>query len=556
MAHGKQLHDLQDQLLRQPNRTLLEANEAIQKLLFKAQVNVNEITGEQDPVVKLIDFANPENNQFHAINQFRIDTPGCVKQFIIPDIVLFVNGIPLAVVECKKGGPTCANPMNEAFEQLQRYMNQRKATHQQGLKEGEPRLFHLALFLIRTCGLEADFGTITSSIEHFFPWKTQWPDDDKLADGMNPQQQLISGMLNKQNLLHILRTSSVFMDTNSGPRIKVVCRYQQFRAAGKICDRLRNGKTPAEKSGVVWHTQGSGKSLTMVSVARMMRASKDLNDFKIVLVNDRIDLEAQLSKTATLIGGFVNIIENTSALCRELSPDSSDINMVMVHKFQRREESLSLKVAEALGTYQAMPSGRSFGVVNDSKHIILMIDEAHRTQGSDLGDNIFEAFPNAVRIAFTGTPLITERHGEKKTHKRFGQYIDIYRLMDAVKDGATLQILYEGKTVDAALNDKHGFETAFEDLFKDRSEEELLAIKKKYGATGDILEAEQRIKAIAADMVDHYISHILPNAFKAQVVCHSKLAAVRYQAAIQIALQKRLTKEKAAAQPNLNLIKK
>jgi len=552
----KQLHDLQDQLLRQPNRTLLEANEAIQKLLFKAQVNVNEITGEQDPVVKLIDFANPENNQFHAINQFRIDTPGCVKQFIIPDIVLFVNGIPLAVVECKKGGPTCANPMNEAFEQLQRYMNQRKATHQQGLKEGEPRLFHLALFLIRTCGLEADFGTITSSIEHFFPWKTQWPDDDKLADGMNPQQQLISGMLNKQNLLHILRTSSVFMDTNSGPRIKVVCRYQQFRAAGKICDRLRNGKTPAEKSGVVWHTQGSGKSLTMVSVARMMRASKDLNDFKIVLVNDRIDLEAQLSKTATLIGGFVNIIENTSALCRELSPDSSDINMVMVHKFQRREESLSLKVAEALGTYQAMPSGRSFGVVNDSKHIILMIDEAHRTQGSDLGDNIFEAFPNAVRIAFTGTPLITERHGEKKTHKRFGQYIDIYRLMDAVKDGATLQILYEGKTVDAALNDKHGFETAFEDLFKDRSEEELLAIKKKYGATGDILEAEQRIKAIAADMVDHYISHILPNAFKAQVVCHSKLAAVRYQAAIQIALQKRLTKEKAAAQPNLNLIKK
>jgi len=122
-------------------------------------------------------------------------------------------------------------------------------------------------------------------------------------------------------------------------------------------------------------------------------------------------------------------------------------------------------VAEALGTYQAMPSGKTFGVVNDSERIILMIDEAHRTQGSDLGDNIFEAFPNAVRIAFTGTPLISERHGEKKTHKRFGQYIDTYRLMDAVNDGATLQILYEGKTADAALYDKHGFETAFEDLF-------------------------------------------------------------------------------------------
>ncbi len=556
----KQLHDLHDQILRQPNRTLLEANEAIQKLLFKAQVDVNEITGEQDPVVKLIDFADPENNQFHAINQFRIDTPGCVKQFIIPDIVLFVNGIPLAVVECKKGGPTCANPMHEAFEQLQRYMNRRAPTRQQGLREGEPRLFHSALFLIRTRGLKADFGTITSGIEHFFPWKTQWPQNDdrndETAKGMNPQQELISGMLNKQNLLHILRTCSVFMDTDSGSRIKVVCRYQQFRAAGKICDRLRNGKTQAEKSGVVWHTQGSGKSLTMVFTARMMRASRDLSDFKIVLVNDRIDLEEQLSKTATLIGGRVNMIENTGDLRRQLSPDSSDINMVMAHKFQQREESLSLKVAEALGTYQAMPSGKSFGVVNDSERIILMIDEAHRTQGSDLGDNIFEAFPNAVRIAFTGTPLITDRHGEKKTYKRFGQYIDTYRLMDAVNDGATLQILYEGKTADAALNDKHGFETAFEDLFKDRSEEEVLAIKKKYGATSDILEAEARIKAIATDMVDHYISHILPNGFKAQVVCHSKLAAVRYQAAIREALQKRVAREKATAVPNLDLIKR
>ncbi|WP_258960401.1 type I restriction endonuclease, partial [Klebsiella pneumoniae] len=107
----KQLQDLQEQILRQPNRTLLEANEAIQKLLFKTQVDINNVTGESDPIVKLIDFEHPGNNHFLAINQFRIDTPGCVKQFIIPDIVLFINGIPLIVVECKKGGPTCSNPM-------------------------------------------------------------------------------------------------------------------------------------------------------------------------------------------------------------------------------------------------------------------------------------------------------------------------------------------------------------------------------------------------------------------------------------------------------------
>ena len=552
----KQLQDLQDQILRQPNRTLLEANEAIQKLLFKAQVDVNEITGEQDPVVKLIDFANPENNHFLAINQYRIGTPGCVKQFIIPDIVLFVNGIPLVVVECKKGGPTCANPMAEAFEQLQRYMNQRAATQQHGLKEGEPRLFHTNMLLIRSAGLTADYGTITSGEEHFYPWKTQWPQADSVAEGMNQQAQLINGMLNKANLLCMLRTMSVFMDIDAGPRIKVVCRYQQFRAANKIVERLRNGQTAEEKSGVVWHTQGSGKSLTMVFVARILRASNDLNDYKILLINDRVDLEEQLAETATLIGGRINVINSRKALRDDLGSDSSNVNLVMVHKFQVQDHSLPLKIAQTLETYQAIPSKSTFGVINDSSRILLMIDEAHRTQGSDLGDNIFEAFPNAARIAFTGTPLITERHGDKKTYKRFGEYIDTYRLMDAVDDGTTLQILYEGRTADAALNDKHGFETKFENLFKDRSEEELLAIKKKYGATGDLLEAEQRITSIAKDMVKHYLTQIFPNGFKAQVVCHSKLAAVRYQQAIQQALEDEVAALKSASVVDAELVKK
>lgn len=552
----KQLQDLQDQIGRQPNRTLLEANEAIQKLLFKAQVDTNEQTGEQDPVVKLIDFAHPERNQFHAINQFRIDTPGCVKAFIVPDIILFVNGIPLIVIECKKGSATCANPMAEAFTQLQRYMNRRPDTTQQGLKEGEPKLFHTNLLLIRSTGIEADYGTITSGAEHFYPWKTQWPQPDDAAKGMTPQQQLINGMLNKANLLNILRTTSVFMDTDGGPRIKVVCRYQQFRAANKIIQQLRNGTTATERSGVIWHTQGSGKSLTMVFVARLIRTSRDLSDYKILLINDRVDLEEQLSKTAKLIGGRIRTIDSTDTLRTQLANDTSDVNMVMAHKFQQRDAATPLKVAEALGTYLSIPSAETFGVVNSSPRIVLMIDEAHRTQGSDLGDNIFEAFPNAARIAFTGTPLITERHGEKKTHKRFGDYIDTYRLMDAVADGTTLQILYEGRTADAALNDKHGFETQFENLFKDRTPQELLAIKKKYGATGDLLEAEGRIEAIAQDLVAHYLQHIFPNGFKAQVVCHSKRAAVRYQAAITQALAD--TVSQFAAQPtvDLNTLKK
>ena len=552
----KQILDLQEQLLRQPGRTLLEANESVQKLLLKAQVDVNEETGEQDPVVRLIDFSTPENNHFLAINQFRIDTPGCVKGFIIPDIVLFVNGIPLAVVECKKGGPTCANPMAEAYAQLQRYMNRREDTARQDLKEGEPRLFHSNLLLIRSSGVEADYGSITSGEEHFYPWKTLWPRDESEAKGLNPQQRLIEGMLNKTNLLRILRTSSVFMDTDGGPRIKVVCRYQQFRAANRIIERLRRGRTAEEKSGVIWHTQGSGKSLTMVFVARMLRASKDLHDYKIVLINDRVDLEEQLAETATLIGGRVNVIESREELRRDLATDQSDINMVMAHKFQIADQSLPLSVSEALGTYQGMPGKETFGVVNPSSRTVLMIDEAHRTQSSELGENIFEAFPNAARIAFTGTPLLTERHGEKRTVRRFGEYIDKYKLMDAVEDGTTLQILYEGRTADAALNEKAEFESKFEDLFRERSEEELLAIKKKYGATGDILEAELRIQAIARDMVRHYLEHIFPNGFKAQVVCHSKLAAVRYQKAIHQALADELAAMRAKAEPDEEKIRR
>ena len=556
----RQLDDLRDQILRQPNRTLLEANETTQGLFLKAQVERNNVTGEADPVVKLIDFAHPEQNKFHAINQFRVDTPGCVKSCIIPDIVLFVNGIPLVVVEAKIGDPNTANPLHAAHEQLLRYRNGRAETVKAGLREGEPRLFYTNLLLVRTCGEKAEFGTITSGHEHFYAWKDIWPESNQSyippLGIEREQEKLIQGLLAPATLLDVLRTCTVFMDTDSGRRIKVVCRYQQYRAARKIVGRLRSGKTPESRSGVVWHTQGSGKSLTMVFVARMLRAAADLEDFKILLVNDRVDLEEQLSGTARLIGGKVNVIESTAQLREHLSTNASDINMVMVHKFAERSEVLPDKVAEALGQLGAIPSGQAFGVVNSSGRILLMIDEAHRTQGSDLSENIFEAFPNATRIAFTGTPLITEQHGTKRTVRRFGEFIDTYKLMDAVNDGATLQILYEGRTADTAINDKHGFDTKFEDLFKERSEEEILAIKKKYGATGDILEAEKRIEAIAKDLVNHYIENILPDGFKAQVVCHSKLAAIRYQKSIRAALRERVEREQLKATPDTELLRR
>lgn len=556
----RQVGGLIDEIFRQPGKDLLAANEAVQALLMKAQVDRNEVTGEKDPTVRLIDFANPERNRFHAINQFRVDTPGCVKDFIIPDVVLFVNGLPLVVIEAKIGDANTANPMHEAYVQLQRYRDARPETARAGLREGEPRLFYPNLAVIRTCGEAAEFGSITSAPEHFYSWRNIWPDRYATIapplGAIRAQEELVQGLLNPHCLLDMLRTCSVFKDTESGKRVKVLARYQQHRAARRIVERLRAGEPPAERSGVIWHTQGSGKSLTMVFVGRMLRASRDLNDIKIVMVVDRADLEDQLSATARLIGGKINLVESRAAVRDVLASPASDVNMVMVHKFVEAKDDLPDSFREKLGRYAPPPSAESFGVVNASPRILIMVDEAHRTQGSEMGDNIFEAFPNAARVAFTGTPLKTERHGGRRTVKRFGEYIDTYKLMDAVADGATLQILYEGRTANTALRDKAEFDQAFEDLFEERSSEDLLAIKKKYGATGDILEAESRIGAIARDLVGHYIDNILPNGFKAQVVCHSKLAAARYQRALREALQERLASERAKAAPDAELIRR
>jgi type I restriction enzyme R subunit len=556
----RQLAGLIDEIFRQPGKGLLDANEAVQALLMKAQVDRNALTGEKDPTVRLIDFADPERNTFHAINQFRVDTPGCVKAFIIPDVVLFVNGLPLVVIEAKIGDANTANPMHAAYVQLQRYRDARPETAHAGLREGEPKLFYPNLAVIRTCGEAAEFGSISSAPEHFYGWRNVWPERYATIappiGAVRAQEELVQGLLNPHCLLDMVRTCSVFMDLPNGKRIKVLARYQQHRAARRIVERLRTGATPAARGGVIWHTQGSGKSLTMVFVGRMLRASRDLNDMKIVMVVDRADLEGQLTGTARLIGGKINLVDSRAAVRDVLASPASDVTMVMVHKFVDVKDDLPDSVREKLGRYAPPPSADSFGVINDSPRILIMVDEAHRTQGSDMGDNLFEAFPNAARIAFTGTPLKTERHGGRQTVKRFGGYIDTYKLMDAVADGATLQILYEGRTANTALRDKAEFDQAFEDLFEERSAADLLAIRKKYGATGDILEAESRIGAIARDLVGHYIDNILPNGFKAQVVCHSKLAAVRYRRALRAALDERLEQERAKAEPDAELIRR
>lgn len=561
-----QLEQLYGDFIDLGTQKLLQANEECLSRLFKWQVDENTLTGEVDPVVKIIDFDNWEANEFIAINQFRLDTPGGVKEFIIPDVVLFVNGLPLVVIECKEANGYASDPMHEAIEQLLRYADVREETIAAGLKEGEQRLFWTNQLLVATHDEDAKYGSITSNEEYFFQWKSIYPDEEPYIDSVvgvhRPQECLVQGMLHPHRLLDMMRSFTLFMDAGD-KRIKIICRYQQYRAVIKVIERFRAGETSLQRSGVVWHTQGSGKSLTMVFLVRKLRRNDDLKDFKVLVVNDRKDLETQLTETIALTGETPVIIKSSDELKQKLVSNTSNINMVMLHKFREADDSnIPEYVRKAMEQKAANESlsdidgkyGKvaepvlfdSFGVVNDSEKVLVLIDEAHRTQRSgtersSLSDNLFDAFPNATRIAFTGTPLIAKHHSDP-TWKRFGEdassaYIDKYRLQDAVDDGATLQILYEGKTAEVAIQGRSGFDKKFEDLFRDRTEEELLAIRKKYGAAGDVLEAEERIREIADDLVRHYVANILPSGFKAQVVCSSKQAAIHYQTYIRSALQ-------------------
>ncbi|MEO7489756.1 MAG: HsdR family type I site-specific deoxyribonuclease [Ferruginibacter sp.] len=543
----KQLEEILFEIQNFAGKSLHEANKEVHRLLLKGtSVARNELTGEQDPTVRLVDFKNYANNSFIAINQFRLLTPGASRQGIIPDIVLFLNGLPVVVVEAKDFD--VAEPLSEAFLQVTRYANTRDDDY--GMKEGEEKLFHYNIFSIITHGREARVGTISSDFDFYNNWVDIFPEEYKTVaypPDEERQEVLILGMLNKEILVDILKHYTLFMEIKKGVEVKIVARYNQYRAVGKIIRNIREGSTPLEKGGVVWHTQGSGKSLTMVFLIRKLRSLDDLKDLKIIFIVDRADLEEQLSETAELTGEPIHIIDRRNKL-HELSDDTGDVNMVMIHKFLV-ENNVS---AQSLIDAGIIPKFEKFEAINNSERILLLIDEAHRTQGGDMGDNLFSAFPFAVRIGFTGTPLLTERH-EIKTHERFGgkldkngePWIDFYKFDKAVADRATVEIKYIGKVSKDKIDDKELFDAEFEDMFKLRTQAEKEEIQRRYGSFIAYLESKERIAEISKDIIEHYYNDILVNGFKAQVVASSIVAAVRYKYELEFAIENKIKELKA-----------
>ncbi|MFO7803477.1 MAG: type I restriction endonuclease [Desulfovermiculus sp.] len=601
-----------------PGQGLLEINQEVTQFLLKGTVvdGLPDWDQGRPQVVKYIDFDHLENNDFLVINQFKVELSSG-QGHVVPDAVLFVNGLPLVVAEFKS--PGIEEPIRQAINQLLRYSNQRRElfpaldTESEGVEE----LFHTNQLLIASDFFEARAATLGAPPEAYREWtdtspvplsrvaeelgvvstsqeveaakgelmtmgpaqaegvgtplvfrkQDQRPEALRTKEGasLQSQQLLTAGMLRPAHVLDLMRNFTVFQQVEGKTR-KVTARYQQFRAVHKAIHRLQEGRskgqgaTQDERGGIIWHTQGSGKSLTMVFLVRKMRTLKELKEFKIVTVTDRTDLEAQLRQTAELAGETVrptdqeknSRVSDTALTQRILTESTPDIVFAMLQKYQNTDklansaEQVSMTitrkekkpgqeepVVEKQVTLRENIRFEDFPELNESEKILVLVDEAHRSHTRSLHRNLRRALPNAAIIGFTGTPIMSKDKPETK--KIFGDFIDKYLLQDAELDGATVPILYEGRTADGVVQDAQSLDQLFEDMFRTYTDEELSIIKAKYGTAGDILEAPKLIEKKAQDMLAHYVDVVLPEGFKAQVVATSRRAAVIYREKLRAA---------------------
>lgn len=474
--------------------SLMEANQKFHEMIVNMiSVQQDLGKGKKNQTVKLIDFEKPENNEFLVVDQFTISN---AQGNIRPDLIIFINGLPLVIVECKSPMLPPDEQIGEGVRQLTRY----QTFHEQ--------LFHYNQFMIVTSNDRTKAGTIGAKAQHYGEWKDPYPRTvTELGVSPTPQDILTAGMLTKENLLDLIRNFIVY-EPVEGRTIKKLARYQQFRAVNKAIDRILRAEDKTQRGGVVWHTQGSGKSLTMVYLAVKLRRIQELKNPTIVVVTDRKDLDDQITNTFRRCG-FPNPqqAESVAQLRQLLQQGAGSTIMTLVQKFQEDAEA------------------KEFKNLSTADNIFVMIDESHRSQYGGLATTMKSAMPNACYLAFTGTPIDKE---DKSTKRTFGPYIDKYTIEQAVEDGATVPIFYEARMVDLHVQGD-SLDELFERQFREYSEEDRERIKKKYATEEAIISSRKRIKRIVLDMIEHYETHIQPNGFKAQVVAISREAAVTYK---------------------------
>jgi len=480
--------------------SLMEANNSFHDdIVHYISIDQDLGHGKKNQTIKLIDFDNIDNNEFLVVNQLKI---GGLTDNIIPDIVLFINGLPLVVIECKS--PFITSPIAQGVKQLERYMSDAE------------RLFHYNEILISSCGQQSSYGTVGAKLRHYSEWKDTYP--LKLSDigtDLNPQDILVAGMLTKQNLLDLIQNFIVY-EPNGGKMIKKLARYQQFRAVNKAIDRIIHATSVDERGGVVWHTQGSGKSLTMLFLAVKLRRQYALQNPTIVVVTDRKDLDLQIKQTFERCG-FPNPIQakkvdakeskdKTMGLRQLLRLGSGQTIMTTVQKFQESDSETDM-------------------VLSTDANLFVMVDESHRTQYKGLATNMRTALPNACYLGFTGTPIDKK---DKSTTRTFGTYIDTYTIQQSVDDKATVPILYESRMPELQVEGS-SLDSLFDRMFLDYSKDDRERIKQKYATSEAITAAPKRIESICMDLIDHYETRIAPDECKAQIVAVNRETAILYK---------------------------
>ena len=495
-----------------PAASLAEANQALHtSLTYGIALEQDRGDGRKSHTVRFLDFDEPDRNEWIVTRQYRVLGS---KKHVIPDVVAFVNGLPLAVIECKS--PTIGDAWKaEAVKQLHRYQEAAFRWKDQGA----PKLFEASQILVGTCGERAVYGTVGTSERFFFEWKEPYPLSveqlgQKLGRPPTPQDILLYGLLEPRNLLDIVRNFVVF-EIEDGRAARKLTRYKQFIAVNEAMRRIKTARKPSARGGIVWHTQGSGKSLTMLWLALKLRRDESQQQPAVVIVTDRTKLDRQISGVFTACG-FPNPerADSVRGLRRILEHPTGRTVMTTIQKFQ-----------ELTGTGSGPRRGQVHPTLSEAANIFVMVDEAHRTQYQSLAANMRQALPNACFLGFTGTPIDKK---DRSTLRTFGSYIDTYTIEQAVRDKATVPIFYESRLAELQIIGQT-IDQVFDRVFADRSEDERAAIKQRYATEQAIAGAPRRIEAICLDLIEHFNQFIAPNGFKAQVVATSRHAAVSYK---------------------------
>ena len=492
--------------------SLAEANETLYtSLTYGIALEQDRGDGRKSHTVRFLDFDKPSRNEWIVTRQYRVLG---AKKHIIPDVVVFVNGLPLAVIECKS--PTIGDAWKaEAVKQLRRYQE----ADTRWKDQGAPRLFEAAQVLVGTCGERAVYGTVGTPERLFLEWKEPYPLrlrqlGEQLGRTPTPQDVLLYGLLEPCNLLDVVRNFVVF-EIDGGRAVRKLTRYKQFIAVNEAMRRIKTARKPSARGGIVWHTQGSGKSLTMLWLALKLRRDEAQQQPTVVIVTDRTKLDRQIAGVFTACG-FPN---------PERANSVRDLRRILEHPTGKTVMTTIQKFQDITGGNRARGRAAVSPTLSEAANIFVLVDEAHRTQYRSLAANMRQALPNACFLGFTGTPIDKK---DRSTLRTFGSYIDTYTIEQAVQDKATVPIFYESRLPELQIIGQT-IDQLFDRVFADRTDDERAAIKQRFATEQAIAGAPRRIETICLDLIDHFTKFIAPNRFKAQVVATSRHAAVTYK---------------------------